>query len=174
MSKPAYPDGITDYHTTDGGLSRHASPISFVVLAGLLLAAALGLLGGQPHPRFHAESGMADLSVETPAVIRNGEFFETRITVVPKRPVTDLVVAVTPALWRDITVNTMIPAAADERFEDGAFHFGYGKAEAGKPVVVKIDSQINPPLFAGTRGAVIVFDGKVELVRVPIEMKVRP
>src|SRR3546814_4548345 len=74
-------------------------------------------------------------------------------------PLDDAVIAVTPALWHDMTVNTMIPAPAEESFKDGYFHFSYGPLDAGERLHVKIDGQINPPLFAGTRGEIAVFDG---------------
>src|SRR3546814_16464114 len=74
-------------------------------------------------------------------------------------PLDDAVIAVTSALWHDMTVNTMIPAPAEESFKDGYFHFSYGPLDAGERLHVKIAGQINPPLFAGTRGEIAVFDG---------------
>lgn len=153
---------------------RHASPISILILGGLLLAAGLGFLGGQPSPPKAADFGEARLVVKTPTIIRNGEFFETDLTLTARVPLEDAVIAVSPALWQDMTVNTMIPAPAEESFEDGQFHFSYGPLDAGESVHVKIDGQINPPLFAGTRGQISVLDGKRRIGAMPIRIKVLP
>lgn len=153
---------------------RHASPISILLLGSLLLAAVLGLTGGQPSPPRTADFGDARLTVKTPVVIRNGEFFETDVTLTANAPLDDAVIAVTPALWHDMTVNTMIPAPAEESFEDGYFHFSYGPLDAGERLHVKIDGQINPPLFAGTRGEIALFDGDRRIGAMPLRIKVLP
>lgn len=153
---------------------RHASPISILILGGILLAAWLGVTGGQPSPPRAADFGDARLIVKTPTTIRNGEFFETDITLIAKAPIEDAVIAVSPALWHDMTVNTMIPAAAGESFEDGRFHFSYGRLDAGDSLHVKIDGQINPPLFAGTEGEITVLDGDRRIGAMPLRIKVRP
>lgn len=153
---------------------RHASPISILLLGGLLLAALLGLTGGQPSPVNRADFGEARLTVKTPTTIRNGEFFETELTVTAQSPIGDAVIAVTPTLWRDMTVNTMIPAPAKESFVDGRFHFSFGPLAKGEALHVKIDGQINPPLFAGTRGEIAVFDENRRLGAMPLHIKVLP
>jgi len=153
---------------------RHASPISILILGSLLLAAVLGFTGGQPSPPRTADFGEARLMVKTPVIIRNGEFFETDLTLTAEAPLDDAVIAVTPALWHDMTVNTMIPAPAEESFKDGYFHFSYGPLDAGERLHVKIDGQINPPLFAGTRGEIAVFDGDRRIGAMPLRIKVLP
>src|SRR3546814_1697109 len=67
-----------------------------------------------------------------------------------------------------MTVNTMIPAPAEESFEDGYFRFSYGPLDAGERLHVRIDGQINPPLFAGTRGEIAVFDGDRRVGSMPL------
>ena len=153
---------------------RHASPISILILGAILLAALLGFTGGQPTPPKSVDFGDVHLVVKTPTTIRNGEFFETDIILTAHVAIEDAVVAVSPALWHDMTVNTMIPAPADESFKNGMFHFSYGPLDAGDSVHVKIDGQINPPLFAGTRGEIAVFDGSRRIGAMPLRIKVLP
>jgi hypothetical protein len=54
--------------------------------------------------------------------------------------------------WRDLTINTMMPAPSDETSEDGDYIFSYGPLKSGQKLTAKFDGQINPPLFAGTKG----------------------
>ncbi len=168
------PDGISEKMISGQRWHRHASPFSFVLLAAVVAVALSGLVGGQPSPLRGQDFGAARLEVKTPSVIRNGEFFETRIRVEATRDVSDAVLAVTPSLWTDMTINTMIPAAAEESYKDGAYRFSYGELRAGDTLVVKIDGQINPPLFAGTKGEIALFDGEQRLGSMPHQIKVLP
>lgn len=168
------PDGIKEPVHRARLWDRHASPISFLVLGGLVAAAAAGLFGGQPSPRVDADFGTAHLSVKTPAVIRNGEFFETAIEIRADAPIADATLAVEAGLWRDMTINTMIPAPSEEQFNDGEYRFAYGPLEVGDTLVIKIDGQINPPLFAGNEGAIGVYDGERLVGRRNFRIKVLP
>ena len=168
------PDGIVEPFHRNRLWDRHASPISFLILGGLLAAAAAGLLGGQASPRVNADFGRAALSVRTPAIIRNGEFFETRIDVRADAPVAEAVLAIETGLWRDMTINTMIPAAGKEEYKDGEYRFSYGPLAAGDTLSIKIDGQINPPLFAGNEGVIAVYDGDRLLGRRTFRIKVLP
>src|SRR3546814_13021689 len=76
-------------------------------------------------------------------------------------------IEVSPSLWRDMTINTMIPAPAEEFFEKGGYRFAYDRMPRGKRLLIKIDGQINPPLFAGTRGDIAVYDGERRLGAMP-------
>src|SRR3546814_3091841 len=116
---------------------RHASPISILILGSLLLAAVLGFAGGQPSPPRTADFGEARLTVKTPLIIRNGEFFETDLTLTAEAPLGDAVIAVTPSLWHAMTVNTMILAPAEESFESGYLRFSYVQLDAGACLHVK-------------------------------------
>jgi len=169
------PDGIDDSHIPDArSLWHRASWFSLAVLALLVGCALSGILGGQPSPVRVAETVDVRIAVKMPAVIRNGEFFETEIVITPKRDIAELVLEVDPRLWRDLTVNTFLPAPAEEAFKGGAFRFSYGPASAGDPLVLKLDSQINPSLFGGTRGAMTVSDGDATLATLPLSMRVLP
>lgn len=174
-TSPGFPEGVREDHAAPPrGLSRYASPLSLALLAALMALALSGMLGGAPNPTRSVATAAARLEVNTPRVIRNGEFFETRITVTPRRPIADLVLGVTPALWRDITVNTMIPAAAEEEYAGGAYRFSYGATDAGETLRIKIDSQINPSLFRGAAGHVIVYDGETPVAELTVRMRVLP
>lgn len=169
------PDGIGDHHAgVPGFFHRHASPLAVAVLGGLLLAAMLGGTGGQPSPVHATASAAAALAVKMPSVIRTGMVFESTITVTPRRAFRDLRIGVSPGLWRDITQNTMIPAAAEEAQADGLFTFAYGARAAGDPLAVKADLQVNPSLVGRTAGEIVVLDGDAPVLRLPLSLTVLP
>ncbi|MGL3822371.1 hypothetical protein [Sphingopyxis sp. R3-92] len=170
----AAPDGISEQPAGNSLWNRHASPVSIVLLGGILACAFAGFTGGQPSPKTVADFGRATLTVKTPLVIRNGEFFETEIEISSVAALGDATVAISADLWRDMTVNTMIPAAGEERFEEGSYRFAYGPLEAGQALRIKVDGQINPPLFAGTQGEISLYDGKRLVGRQPLRIKVLP
>ena len=170
-----YPDGVVPEHAGPRGrLHRHASLFSLAVLLGVMLVGISGLLAGAPTDPRSGDFADARLTVTVPATMRNGQFFEMRLLVEAHRPIDKLVIALPPQLWRDLTINTMVPAASEEAFEDGAFRFDYGKLEAGKALVVKVDGQINPPLTWGNRGEIAIYDDDRRIGAVPVHVTVLP
>lgn len=171
---PNTPDGIA-YSAQEAGLwDRHASPISILILGAFLLAGLTGILGGAPSPHRLLNFEGAQMEVKGPAVLRNGEYFEINIRIVAQRPIGDATLAVSSSLWRDMTINSALPAAGEEGFRDGSFRMSYGPMEAGEVLEVKFDGQINPPLFAGTHGHISLYDGNRLLGRTAVTMAVRP
>ncbi|SOB78972.1 hypothetical protein SAMN06297144_0310 [Sphingomonas guangdongensis] len=170
-----YPDGIAPGHAEPrGGLHRHASLVSTVVLLAVMLLGLSGLLGGARTDPRRAEFAKATLTVTTPTTLRSGLFFEMHVAVTARRPIGKLVVALSPRLWRDMTINTVVPAAAEEQFNDGAFRFDYGPLAAGKSLIVKVDGQINPPLTLGNAGEIALYDGDRRLGGMPVRVTVLP
>ncbi|MGH2417399.1 MAG: hypothetical protein ACRDFY_03615 [Candidatus Limnocylindria bacterium] len=170
---PRAPDGIEDEHAQPiAGWRQHASPISLVVFGAVLALALTGLLGREVDRR--AEGDGARLAVHTSEIIRNGEFFEMRISVEADAPIGELVVAVDEGLWEDMTVNTMIPAATDEESVDGEYRFTFAPLEAGERFALKVDIQVNPDIVGGNDGAVTVYDGDQELASTEVDITVLP
>jgi len=173
---PSYPDGIVPAHAdpaTGTGRGRRRW-LALILLSALMIGALLGVFGGGKVRPLTATSDAATLEIRTPRVIRNGVFFETLIRVTARAPIEQAVFAVDAPLWRDMTINTMLPAPSDESFQDGAFRFDYGPLKPGETLTIKIDGQINPPLFAGTQGNVVVLDGERELAAIPLRITVLP
>ncbi len=173
---PSYPDGIVPAHAdpaTGTGRGRRRW-LALILLSALMLAALLGVFGGGKARPLTASGDAATLEVRTARVVRNGVFFETLVRVTARAPIEKAVVAVDATLWRDMTINTMIPAPSEESFKDGAFRFDYGPLKPGESIDIKIDGQINPPLFAGTRGTVAVLDGERPLAGIPLHITVLP
>ncbi|WP_422055907.1 hypothetical protein [Sphingomonas sp.] len=172
----SFPDGIAAAHAdpaTGYGRGRRRW-LALILLSVLMIAALAGVFGGGKTRAIVVSGPAAQLELRTPRVIRNGEFFESRIRVTARAPIAKAVIAVDATLWRDMTINTMIPAPAEESFKDGAFRFDYGPLKPGETLIIKIDGQINPPLFAGTEGTVAVLDGERELAALPLDITVLP
>ena len=168
-----FPDGIDDRHARPlAGWRRHASPLSLVAFGVVVFLALFGVLG---HERqWEAEGGGASLGVQMPETIRNGEFFEMRIDVESAEPIGELVIGIDQALWEDMTVNTLIPAAADESSEDGEFRFTFAELAAGTPFRLKVDAQVNPDILGGNDGLVTVYDGDIPLTEIHVSIAVLP
>ena len=168
-----YPQGIDEGHGTARG-QRHASWWRLGILLAILAVALSGVLGGANAPTKRIASPGADLAVKTPDRLRNGMFFETQIAAVAKRPIGDAVIAVPAALWRDMTINTLIPGPSEEAFVDGEFRFHFGPLAAGQRLGVKIDGQMNPARWGSSSGSVRLLDGEAEVAALPITLKVIP
>jgi hypothetical protein len=167
------PDGIRDEHIRpSSGLGRHASPLSLAVFGSVIVLGLTGLLGHERN--WQAAANGTELAVHAPAITRNGEFLEMRISVETDEPIGELVIGVESALWEDLTLNTMIPAPTDEDSEAGEFRFTFTGLEPGMPFLLKIDLQINPDIVGGNDGTVAVYDGDERLVETPISITVLP
>lgn len=169
----APPDGIgEDQIRPAEDWRRHASPLSLLVFGSVIVLGLTGLLG---HERtFVAEANGVELSVHSPEIIRNGEFFEIKIGVESSRPIDELVIGVADALWVDMTVNTMIPAATEEEHVDGEFRFTFAELEPNAAFLFKIDLQVNPDIVGGNDGAVTVYDGDQALATADVSITVLP
>jgi hypothetical protein len=169
----AFPDGIAEEHAAPRtGWRQHASPLALVVFGSVIVLGMAGVLG---HERdWVAEGDGATLQVHASEVIRNGEFFETRITIEAAEAIGEMAIGVDQALWEDMTVNTMIPAATEERSHDGEFRFDFGPMEAGSTFELKVDLQVNPDILGGNRGRVTLYAGEEELAAIDMDISVLP
>ena len=173
QGKRAYPDGIGKEHVSPAdGLRRHASPLSLAVFGAVIL---LGLTGALGHERdWQSGANGTRLTVHAPEITRNGEFLEMRLTVEAGRAIEDLALGFDKALWEDMTVNTMIPAATEETGMDGEFRFTFGPIDEGTTFDLKIDLQVNPDIVGGNAGVITVYDGDRPLTAVDVSVLVLP
>lgn len=168
-----FPDGIGEDNVRPvAAWRRHASPLGLVAFGSVVVLAFAGLLG---HERtWDAAANGAGLEVHTSEIIRNGEFLEMRVRVEATEDIDELVIGVEDGIWEDITVNTMIPAAAEEENLDGETRFTFAKLAGGSELLLKIDLQVNPDILGGNAGRVTVYDGEEELVATDISITVLP
>lgn len=170
---PTPPDGITDAHRRpSSALGRLAGIAPIALLAVILLAALLGFAGRETTLR--ATANGTTMEWHGPERIRNGEVMEVRLSVTPQRAIGELVIEVPHDLWEDITISSLIPAAAEEASRNGVFSFAFGPIAAGAAFGLKVDGQLNPDIAGGNAGLVRVLDGDVELVSLPVTIEVLP
>ncbi len=131
-----------------------------------------GIFGGHPNPRQVTRFPAATVITEFPEILRNGEFFEMRLTIDVSQPFQDLQIGISEPYWRDLTINTMIPASAEEVSRDGFHRFSYGEARQGETLTIKIDGQINPTLQGQSGGALILTDGDRQVGSIPLRLRV--
>jgi len=167
------PDGIDESNQQPiEGWRRHASPLSLLVFGGVVL---LGLSGLLAHERdWIASGGGVDIRIHAPEIIRNGEFLEFRVTIESEEALAVPAIGVDAALWEDMTVNTMIPAATTESSVDGELRFEFEPLAAGAAFLWKVDLQVNPDIVAGNSGRLTVYDGEDELVSTDVSIGVLP
>lgn len=172
-SEARRPDGIDPELERRSSGHHHASTLSLIVLGALVLWGASGLAGSRTE-EFEVQAAPLALQVSMPTRLRNGEVYEVRVLVTAKERIGKVGIGVSPALWRDTTVNSMVPAPADETYEAGLLRFAYGAVEPGSTFEAKFDLQINPTRTGPDSGVVAVFDGDRKLADLPVHMRVLP
>jgi hypothetical protein len=168
-----FPEGIDQRHIHQAMLLAHRWPLGLIALGILLVAALSGVFGTEA--RWTVSGHGLDAVLAGPLRIRNGEVFEMRVTVSARRDIRDLVLRIDRDIWHDVTVNTFIPAAIEERFRNDAFEFHFGALRTGASLLVKIDGQINPSHPpARNDGRITLADGATVLATVAYTMDVFP
>jgi hypothetical protein len=171
----SYPEGIGEEHTRRQSFVQHYLGWAALALLGALLALAMtGVLGGHPNPTLTADNDRAELSVNTPHILRSGEFFEMRFRVQARQPIAKPVLAVSHAYLRDLTLNTFKPSPAGESSDGTFYRMEFDALEAGEAFEVMIDGQVNPDLFGGTKGSIELLDDETPIARLPLELEIRP
>ncbi len=168
----APPDGIAPEAAKPK--NHRASPVPLILLASLMAIGLGGALGGHPSAQHLVETDDVKFRVSSPDRLRNGMVFETLVEVEAKRPIRQLAVSISDGLWRDMTINTMIPAAETEEYRGGAHRFVFSALQPGERFHFKIDGQINPPLLGQVRGSIDAWDGDRRLAAINLHTKVLP
>jgi hypothetical protein len=152
---------------------RWMTAIAALMLGGVVAMGLSGLAGGRDRRDFRT-TAEATLLIEGPAIIRNGEYNETIVTMQAHRAIANLALEIDAAYWRDITVNTMLPSPEAEKLHDGVMRFEFGPLGAGSTASFKVDAQVNPHRFGSSRGDFVLKDGSREIARVSRSLIVWP
>ena len=170
-ARSALPEGLDARHDTKRGV--HASVVSLVLL-GALMAWGLSGRAGNHAERLAARNADVAFEVVTPGWIRAGEIYEQKIRITALRPIRQLGLAVTPELWREVTVNGLMPEPESQEQSGRDWRFTWKALDAGTTFELKVDAQVNPSLWGRNEGRMAVLDGDRELASVPVAMNVLP
>lgn len=152
---------------------RWMTALTLLLLGAVLAAGLSGMLGGAEDNR-SAQGDAADLVIRGPAAVRNGEYLEFEVRMMAHRDIANAALEVDAGFWRNITVNTMIPAPEREEYRNGVMRFEFGPLRQGESAAVKIDGQVNPHRFGPSHGRFALLDGDVELASLDRPLRVVP
>lgn len=174
MNERTRPQGIERKHIHEAkGSTFRRGPFGLAALA-LVLAPAFFDVYGSKLELAGAGTGLR-FTVEGPARLRNGEYFEMILNIEAENAVEDTVVLIGAPLLRDITVNTLLPDPSAQSFRDGSFEFRFGPLGAGENLVVKLDGQVNTSHTpSANEGAIAVAEGEIIVATVDYAMEVLP
>lgn len=168
------PYGIDATHCEIERYARWRTPLAMLAFAAVLGSALLGLLGGAGSSVREYISTSARVTLEHEPILRSGNWFETQLTIVPSRDVSDLVMAVDQPLWRGMSIDTIAPDAESAEGLDGTYSYHFGKVKAGEALRIKFDGQIQPRAFRVLRGDITLADDKTDLMAIPLSITVLP
>lgn len=171
---PSPPFAITHGNIAGGASSRRRTTAAVVILAAMLLLSFTGLLGGGAPRRVQAEGAAISGELAYDAIVRSGNWFETRVTLRASADVRDLTIAVDDAVWRKMSIDTMAPDAESAEALDGEYAYHFGEVKAGETFDLKLDGQIQPGLPRRQSGAIRVRDGERPLLQFPVSLTVLP
>jgi hypothetical protein len=170
------PAGLTAERNRDLQGRRHEPWIRRAVLVVFVAAIALGLanVAGQRASTSAAEGPAAELSVTAPAALRGGLLGQLEIRVEARRRIAQPRIALERGWLDGITINTVVPEAADQADDEGRLVLANGELPAGDSLTVRIAIQVNPTTLGEKPGGVALRDGATELARVERGVTVLP
>lgn len=165
---------MSDIRTAPVPVRHHwMTACTLLLLGGLLALGLSGALGGLERTS-RVRTDAASLELRGAETIRNGEYLELTILMTPRRDVTNAVMEIDAGFWRNVTVNTMIPAPEKEELKDGVMRFEFGPLNAGESATIKIDGQVNPHRFGRSSGTFVFLDGERKLTHLVRKLSVIP
>jgi hypothetical protein len=170
------PDGLDrDRHLTLAGRG-HEVVVHRLLVAALAALAAIALLNvlGQRASTTSAAGPTAVFDVRAPRTLRGGLIYQTRFTILARRPIENLHLVLSPGWFDGLTLNTIEPAPAGEASRDGRVSLSYGTLDPGTRLVVWMQWQVNPTTLANRTLEADAFDGGARLAHVRRDLTVLP
>lgn len=171
---PSPPYGIETRHIDERLAGWGRRLLQLLIIGIPLLAAILGFLGGGAPRITRAAAPSAQLTVETPRVLRSGNWFETWVIVESAADIADLTIAIDQSLWRRMSIDTLVPDAEKAESGGGRFTYSFGPLSRNERFVLKLDGQIQPYGLRRLGGRIALRDGESPLVSVPVSLLVLP
>jgi hypothetical protein len=144
------------------------------VFAAFILLAAANAFGQRPSSA-RAAGPAATLEVSTPATLRGGLIFQTRIDVTATNAISHPTLVLGGGWFDGMTLNSVQPGPADQATRAGGVTLAYPPLERGSRMTVWLEWSANPTNLAWNRPEQIVLaDGASPLVSVTRHVTVFP
>jgi hypothetical protein len=142
--------------------------------AAFILLAAANVFGQRPSSA-RAAGPAATLEVSTPATLRGGLIFQTRIDVTATNAISHPTLVLGGGWFDGMTLNSIQPGPADQATRGGGVTLAYPPLGRGARMTVWLEWSANPTNLAWNRAEQIVLaDGASPLVSVTRHVTVFP
>ena len=134
------------------------------VFAAFILLAAANVFGQRPSSA-RAAGPAATLEVSTPATLRGGLIFQTRVDITAHRGIASPTVMLSGGWFDGMTLNSVQPGPAKQARAGQGATFGYPPLAAGRTMTVWFEWSVNPTNLAWQRPTLAeISDGPTTLV----------
>jgi hypothetical protein len=166
--------GLTRYRDLSGrGLHPWIRRGLLCVLGIVVLAALLNVFGQHPATT-RAAGGRASLEVQSPADLRGGLIFQTRLTVRARSALQKPTIVMQHGWFESMSVNSIVPNPAQMSSRDGSVSMTFAPLKAGRSLVVWLYFQVNPTNLGKRSQDVELDDGTQRLAGVHRSVTVWP
>jgi hypothetical protein len=154
------PEGLDQQRDLDlAGRGAHPTVRrTFLLLFGAWSLLALANVFGQRPDTSRASAGFASLEVQSPAQLRGGLIFQTRITVHAHTRIAHPTLVLQHGWFEEMSVNSIVPNPASQSTDNGTVRMGFPALAAGRSSTVWIYFQVNPT-NVGRRSEDVTLEG---------------
>jgi hypothetical protein len=148
---------------------RSSGPWVRRAIIALFVAWAIVVLTGQigQHPKHQvAIAPAASLDLSSPARLRGGLYFQTRIIVRTSRQLQNPRVILDKGFLEGITINSIEPQPSQELSRRDSVVLTYNQLAAGDKLTVWIECQVNPTTVGRRLQSVSLDDGTTQIARI--------
>jgi hypothetical protein len=170
MSDPAppvvVPEGLDEarHLRLDGRGAHPAVRRLALTVLGVFAILALANVFGQRPQTSRAGAAFATLEVQSPAHLRGGLIFQTRITVRARSRIAHPLLTLQRGWFESMSVNSIVPDPVSQTSDDGDLRMTLAPIAAGHSASVWIYFQVNPTNVARRSEDVTLADGSQRLV----------
>jgi hypothetical protein len=132
--------------------------VLLVIFALISLFALLNGVG-QRSSEVSVAGPAAGLEVRSPARVRGGLLFQARFRIRARRAIGTPRLVLGAGWFDGLTLNTVEPAAAQEKSRDGGVELAYPTIDAGQVFSLYLDYQVNPTTVGTRKQRVELYDG---------------
>ena len=158
---PAVPEGLDEgrHLRLDGRDANPAVRRISLALLGVLAVLALANVFGQHPSTSRAGAAFASLEVQSPAHLRGGLIFQTRITVRARARLAHPVLVLEHGWFESMSVNSIVPDPVSQSSDDGDLRMTLAPIAAGHSATEWLYFQVNPTNLARRSEDVTLEDG---------------